>query len=166
MLSEASSRANRNRLCGENLENDAESKRDKLYSRISFWFAVFLSTLILVLYFERNPPDTEEVKKMRFFFRDNIMEVARFIKMTPEEMDVFAAMKKHPFYKTYVKASPADQGRIRALIHISGDYNANQYWFSLVFGWMILFAAIWFLGAITEGIIILVRQGNDVKPPA
>ncbi len=155
-----------NRLSEEILEDDQESKREKLYSRISFWTSLVLASLILVWYFERNPPDTEEIKKMRFFFKDNIMEVAEFIKLPPEEMDVFAAMHKHPFYKTYVKASPTEQGRIRALIHISGDYNANQYWFNLAFAWAVLFSTFWFLGVITEAIIDLVGRGKDVRPPA
>ncbi len=155
-----------NRLSEEILEDDQESKKEKLYSRISFWTSLVLASLILVWYFERNPPDTEEIKKMRFFFKDNIMEVAEFIKLPPEEMDVFAAMHKHPFYKTYVKASPTEQGRIRALIHISGDYNGNQYWFNLAFGWAVLFSTFWFLGVITEAIIVLVRRGKDVRPPA
>lgn len=147
------------------MENDQENKKDKLYSRISFWTALFLATLIVFLYCERNPPDTEEVKKMRIFFRDNIMEVAKFIKMRHEEMENFAAMHKHPFYKTFVKASLPEQGRIRALIHISGDYNSKQYWFSLVFAWAVLLATFWFLGVIAEAIIVLLRQGKDVKPP-
>lgn len=147
------------------MENDLESKRDKLYSRISFWTALFLATLIVYLYCERNPPDTGEVKKMRIYFRENIMEVSKFIKLRHEEMMISAAAHKHPFYKTYVKASPAEQGRIRALIHISGDYNSKQYWFSLVFGWGIAFATFWFLGAITEAIIALMRQGKNINPP-
>ncbi len=146
--------------------SDRNSKREKLYSRISFWASLILATLIIVWYCERNPPDTENIQKMRFFFRDNIMEVSKFIKLPPEEMDIFAAMHTHPFYKTYVKASVLEQGRIRALIHISGDYNSKQYWFNLVFGWAVLFTTFWFLGLITEAIIVLVREGENVKPPA
>ena len=104
------------------MENDQEAKREKLYSRISYWTSLILATLILVWYCERNPPDTEDVKKMRFFFKNNFMEVSKFIKLRHEEMEIYAAMHKHPFYKTYVKASLVEQGRIRALIHISGDY--------------------------------------------
>lgn len=143
-----------------------DSKREKLYSRISFWLSLILATLAIVLYYERNPPDTEDIKKMRFFFKENIMEVSKFIKLTPEEMDVYAAMHKHPFYKTYVKASQTEQNRIKALIHISNDYNSNSYWFNLIFAWTVVFTTLWFLGAITEGIIVLIRQGKDVKPPA
>ena len=155
-----------NQLNEATLENDKESQRDKLYSRISFWGSMVLATLIIVWYCERNPPDTEDIKKMRFYFKDNFMEISKFIKLPPEEMEIFAAMKKHPFYKTYVKASPVEQERIRALIHISGDYNSNQYWFNIVFAWAVIFSTFWFLGAITEGIIILVRQGDNVKPAA
>ena len=158
--------ANVNRLSEETLADDQDTKKEKLYSRISLWTSLVLATLILVLYCERNPPDTEDVKKMRFFFRDNIMEVSKFIKLPPEEMDIFAAMHKHPFYKTYVKASIIEQSRIRALIHISGDYNSNQYWFNLVFGWAVMFTTFWFLGVITEAIIVLVREGKNLKPPA
>jgi hypothetical protein len=143
-----------------------DSKREKLYSRISFWSSLILATLAIVLYYERNPPDTEDIKKMRVFFSENIMEVTQFIKLTPEEMDVNAAMHKHPFYKTFVKASQTEQDRIRALIHVSIDYSSNAYWFNLIFAWTVVFTTLWFLGAITEGIIVLVRQGKNVKPPA
>jgi hypothetical protein len=57
-----------------------ESKREKLYSRISFWLSLILATLAMVWYYERNPPDTEDIKKMRVFFKENIMEVTQFIK--------------------------------------------------------------------------------------
>jgi len=143
-----------------------EIKREKLYSRISFWSSLILATLAMVWYYERNPPDTEDIKKMRFFFKENIMEVTKFIKLPPEEMEIYAAMQSHPFYKTFVKASQTEQNRIRALIHISGDYNSNQYWFNLIFAWTVVFTTLWFLGAITEGIIVLIRQGKNVKPPA
>lgn len=150
----------------ESSKDIEDSKREKLYSRISFWLSLILATLAIVWYYERNPPDTEDIKKMRFFFKKNIMEVTKFIKLTPEEMDVYAAMHKHPFYKTYVKASQTEQNRIKALIHISGDYNSNSYWFNLIFAWTVVFTTLWFLGAITEGVIVLIRQGKDVKPPA
>ncbi|MGV7219927.1 MAG: hypothetical protein ACQ9MH_00220 [Nitrospinales bacterium] len=150
----------------ESSKDVQDSKREKLYSRISFWLSLILATLAMVWYYERNPPDTEEVKKMRIFFKENIMEVTQFIKLNHEEMDVAAAMHKHPFYKTFVKASQTEQDRIRALIHISVDYNSNSYWFNLIFAWTVVFTTLWFLGAITEGIIVLVRQGKNVKPPA
>jgi hypothetical protein len=81
-------------------------------------------------------------------------------------MDAYASMHKHPFYKTFVKASQTEQNRIRALIHISIDYSPNAYWFNLIFAWTVVFTTLWFLGAITEGIIVLLRQGKNVKPPA
>jgi hypothetical protein len=143
-----------------------DNKREKLYSRISFWASLILATLAMVWYYERNPPDTEDIKKMRVFFKKNIMEVTQFIKMNHEEMEVHAAMQKHPFYKTFFKASQTEQDRIRALIHISIDYSPNAYWFNLIFAWTVVFTTLWFLGAITEGIIVLLRQGKNVKPPA
>lgn len=140
------------------------AKMDKLYARISFWGSVALSTLIMVGYYEGNPPDTEEVKIMRHFFKDNVMTVTKFIKLGPEEIETFAAGQKHPFYKTYVKSSVLEQGRIRALIHISIDYNPNQYWFNIIFAWTIFFSTFWFIGMIIQGSIVLVRRGDDVKP--
>lgn len=150
----------------ETRNEEKDSKRDKIYARISFWSSVLLATLIMVWYYEATPPDTEEVKKMRHFFKDNVMTVTQFIKMRPEELEAFAEKQKHPFYKIYVKAPAVEQGRIRALIHISIDYNPNQYWFNIIFGWTIFFTTFWFIGMILQGVIVLVRQGKDVKPPA
>ncbi len=150
----------------ETRNEEKEAKRDKLYARISFWGSVLLATLVMVVYYEGNPPDTEEMKKMRRFFKDNVMTVTKFIKMRPEEMETFAARQKHPFYKTYVKSSVVEQGRIRALIHVSIDYNPNQYWFNIIFGWTIFFTTFWFIGIIIQGAIVLVRRGKDVKPAA
>ena len=141
---------------------EKEVKRDKLYARISFWGSALLATLIMVLYYEGTPPDTEEVKKMRRFFKDNVMTVTKFIKMKPEEMDAFAARERHPFYKTYVKSSVVEQGQINALIHVSIDYNPNQYWFNIIFGWAIFFTPFRSLAMKTVGKILEVfHQGPN-----
>ena len=70
----------------------------------------------------------------------------------------FAKTKKHPFYQTYLKSSEVEKERIKALIHISRDYSPNQYWFNILFLWMIAFTTLWFLGLILEAVIILVRR--------
>jgi hypothetical protein len=95
---------------------------------------------------------------MRLFFKENIMDVAKFIRLPSGELQGFAELKNHPFYQTYLKSSEVEKEKIRALIHISRDYNPNQYWFNIVFLWTIAFATLWFLGLILEAIIILVRR--------
>ena len=75
-----------------------------------------------------------------------------------KELTEFEKSKEHPFYQTYLKSSEVEREKIKALIHISRDYSSNQYWFNIIFLWMIAFFTLWFLGLILEAIIILVRQ--------
>jgi hypothetical protein len=100
---------------------------------------------------------------MRSFFKENVMDVAKFIRLPNDELRGFAALKSHPFYQTYLKSSEVEKEKIRALIHISRDYNPNQYWFNIVFLWTIAFATLWFLGLILEAIIILVRREDTER---
>jgi hypothetical protein len=95
---------------------------------------------------------------MRSFFKQNIMDVAKFIRLPREELEEFALSQKHPFYQTYLKSSEAEKERIKALIHISRDYSPNQYWFNIIFLWTIAFTTLWFLGLILEACIILMRR--------
>ena len=146
---------------GESLEQTEElrdNQKEVLNRRISFWLSFILAVGISFWYYALNPSDSTEMRKMRSFFKQNIMDVAKFIRLPREELEDFALSQKHPFYQTYLKSSEVEKEKIRALIHISRDYNPNQYWFNIVFLWTITFATLWFLGLILEAIIILVRR--------
>ena len=142
----------------EQIEKLRDNQKEVLSRRISFWLSFILAVGISFWYYTLNPPVSIEMRKMRSFFKENIMDVAKFIRLSNDELQEFAALKSHPFYQTYLKSSEVEKEKIRALIHISRDYNPNQYWFNIVFLGTIAFAAIWFLGLILEAIIILVRR--------
>ena len=150
---------------GEGLEKEEafrDEKKEGLSRRVSFWLSLSLATAITWWYCALNPPDSTEVRKMRLFFKENIMEVAKFIRFSNEELKEFAKFKNHPFYQTYLKSSVAEREKIKALIHMSRDYSPNQYWFNIVFLWAIAFTTLWFLGLMLEAVIILVRR-EDAK---
>jgi len=138
-------------------------KKEKLYRRISFWLSFILATAVVGWYAFSHPPDSPEVRKMRIFFKENIMEVTKFLAMERPEKVAFAAKKKHPFYQKYIQASEVEKDKIKALIHISADYTPFQYWFNIIFLWTIFFTTFWFIGLMAEGGIILVRQANAKK---
>ena len=146
----------------EQIEELRDNQKEVLSRRISFWLSFILAVGISFWYYALNPPDSTEMRKMRLFFKENIMDVAKFIRLSDDELQGFAALKSHPFYQTYLKSSEVEKEKIRALIHISRDYNPNQYWFNIVFLWTIAFATLWFLGLILEAIIILVRR-EDIE---
>ena len=135
-----------------------DEKKENRSRRISFWLSLVFATAITFWYCSLNPVESAEVQKMRLFFKENIMEVAKFIRLPDEELQEFAKSEKHPFYQTYLKSSEVERDKIKALIHISRDYSPNQYWFNIVFMWMIAFTTLWFLGLILEAVIILVRR--------
>ncbi|HAX47230.1 MAG TPA: hypothetical protein QF772_09045 [Nitrospinaceae bacterium] len=137
-----------------------DEKKENLSRRISFWFSLVVSIALTCWYYSSNPPDTTEMMKMRSFFKENIMDVAKFIRLPYGEMEQFAESKTHPFYKTYFKASGVEKDKIKALIHISRDYNPNQYWFNMMFLWVIAFTSLWFLGLMLEAVMILVRRDD------
>ena len=142
----------------EQTEEMRDSKKEVLNRRISFWLSFTLAVVITFWYYAMNPPDTNEMRKMRVFFKENIMDIAKFIRLPRDELKGFADSKNHPFYQTYLKSSKPEKEKINALIHISRDYSPNQYWFNMLFLWTIAFSALWFLGLILEACIILVRQ--------
>ena len=142
----------------EQIEELRDNQKEVLSRRISFWLSFILAIGISFWYYTLNPPASTEMRKMRLFFKENIIDVAKFIRLPEDELQGFAALKSHPFYQTYLKSSEVEKEKIRALIHISRDYNPNQYWFNIVFLWTIAFATLWFLGLILEAIIILVRR--------
>ena len=147
----------------EQIEELRDNQKEVLSRRISFWLSFVLAVGISFWYYALNPPDSTEMRKMRLFFKENIMDVAKFIRLPDDELQGFAALKSHPFYQTYLKSSEVEKEKIRALIHISRDYSPNQYWFNIVFLWTIAFATLWFLGLILEAIIILVRREDTAR---
>ena len=144
-------------------EDHIINQKEIFNRRVSFWLSFTLAIVITWWYYSLNPPDSTEMRKMRLFFKENIMDVATFIRLPNDELREFTTLKSHPFYQTYLKSSEVEKEKIRALIHISRDYNPNQYWFNIVFLGTIAFAAIWFLGLILEAIIILVRRDDTER---
>ena len=142
----------------EQIEELRDNQKEVLSRRISFWLSFILAVGISFWYYALNPPDSTEMRKMRLFFKENIIDVAKFIRLPDDELQGFAALKSHPFYQTYLKSSEVQKEKIRALIHISRDYSPNQYWFNIIFLWTIAFTTLWFLGLILEAVIILVRR--------
>ena len=147
----------------EQIEELRDNQKEVLSRRISFWLSFILAVGISFWYYTLNPPASTEMRKMRLFFKENIIGVAKFIRLPDNELQGFAALKSHPFYQTYLKSSEVEKEKIRALIHISRDYNPNQYWFNIVFLWTIAFTTLWFLGLILEAIIILVRREDTAR---
>ena len=147
----------------EQIEELRDNQKEVLSRRISFWLSFILAVGISFWYYALNPPDSTEMRKMRLFFKENIMDLAKFIRLPDDELQEFAALKSHPFYQTYLKSSEVEKEKIRALIHISRDYSPNQYWFNIIFLWTIAFATLWFLGLILEAIIILVRRDDTER---
>ena len=147
----------------EQIEELRDNQKEVLSRRISFWLSFILAVGISFWYYVLNPPDSAEMRKMRLFFKENIIDVAKFIRLPDDELQEFAALKSHPFYQTYLKSSEVEKEKIRALIHISRDYSPNQYWFNIIFLWTIAFATLWFLGLILEAIIILVRREDTAR---
>jgi len=147
----------------EQIEELRDNQKEVLSRRISFWLSFILAVGISFWYYALNPPDSTEMRKMRLFFKENIMDVAKFIRLPDDELQGFVVLKSHPFYQTYLKSSEVEKEKIRALIHISRDYSPNQYLFNIVFLWTIAFTTLWFLGLILEAIIILVRREDTAR---
>ena len=138
-----------------------EEKWDKIYGQVSFWTSLILTTLLCYWYYNANPPAEGAMKKMRIFIAKNAVDISHFLRLQLEEQETFAAKKKHPFYKNFVKASMVEREKIRSLAHKSFDYKPAQYWVNLIFLWVVFFTTFWFLGLITQAIIQLNRRGRD-----
>ena len=147
----------------EQIEELRDNQKEVLSRRVSFCLSFILAIVITWWYYSLNPPDSKEMQKMRLFFKENVMDVAKFIRLPNDELQGFAALKSHPFYQPYIMSSEVEKEKIRALIHISRDYSPNQHWFNIVFLWTIAFATLWFLGLILEAIIILVRREDTAR---
>jgi len=142
---------------------EIEDSKEKLISRISLWVSIFLTSAIAIWYYQTTPPDSPEVVRMRVFFKEKNREVMTFLNMDRNEQIAFAYKNKHPFYKSYVMTSTVEQERIRSLAHISTDFTPNQYWFNLVFMWVIFFTAFWFLGLMAEACIVIMRRNSHAR---
>jgi len=147
----------------EPIHQEIEDSKEKLISRISLWVSIILTTLVVIWYYNDNPPDSPAVVKMRVFFKENNRDVMTFIDLPRNEMIEFAYKKKHPFYLKYVNASESEKAKLKALIHISTDYTPNQYWFNLFFAWVIFFTTFWFIGLMIEACIILMRRNSEAR---
>jgi len=145
------------------IEDDPNEKNRKFISRISFWISIIASTGLVVWYGLTNPPDSKEVQKMRLFFKENSREVSVFIALPRDEMKAYAEKKRHPFYRSFIKKSEPERDKIRAMIHISIDYTPYQYWFNLVFLWIIAFTTLWFFGLMTEGALVIVGKEREAR---
>ena len=147
----------------EPILQEIEDSKEKLNSRISLWVSLILTTLVVIWYYNDNPPDSPAVVKMRVFFKENNRDVMTFVDLPRNEMIAFAYKKKHPFYLKYVNASESEKAKLKALIHISTDYTPNQYWFNLFFAWVIFFTTFWFIGLMVEACIILMRRNSESR---
>ena len=147
----------------EPILQEIEDSKEKLISRISLWVSLILTTLVVIWYYNDNPPDSPAVVKMRTFFKENNRDVMTFIDLPRNEMIAFAYKKKHPFYLKFVTASESEKAKLKALIHISTAFTPNQYWFNLFFAWVIFFTTFWFIGLMVEACIILMRRNSESR---
>ena len=147
----------------EPILQEIEDSKEKLISRISLWTSLILTTLVVIWYYNDNPPDSPAVVKMRVFFKENNRDVMTFVDLPRNEMIAFAYKKKHPFYLKFVNASESEKAKLKALIHISTDFTPNQYWFNLFFAWVIFFTTFWFIGLMVEACIILMRRNSESR---
>ena len=146
----------------EVIEEIEEERQEKFGRRICFWVSVILASAFTFWYYQSNPPESEEVKRMRQFFKDNKRQVMEFIRMDIEKLEGYAKKQQHPFYMSYVKASVNEKDKIKALIHTSVDYSPNQYWFNLFFLWAMTLTAVWFIALMAQGCLILVRRDPNL----
>lgn len=147
----------------EEKTEEIDDTLDQWVGKASLWGSVLLALLVTGWYYQHSPPDTREVQTMRLYFKGNSATLITFIRMRYEEKEEFAAQQKHPFYKSYMKASEVEKQKINALIHVSTDYTPNQYWFNLVFLGAIFFMTFWFLGLIGQGVLNLMRRNPIAK---
>ncbi len=142
----------------DNVVHEKEDTKEKFYSAVSFWVSVLLASALVYYYYTTTPPDSPARQRMRIYFRDNIHKVMEFVKMPPKEMKQFAMKQKHPFYMLYYRSSVNEKEKTKALIHISTDYRPAQYWFNLLFLWTIWFTTLWFIGKMTEAVLLLMQK--------
>ena len=62
-------------------ESDSEvwdEKKEKLYSKISLWLSLIVTTALVVGYYTKNYPDSEEVQNMWMFLNEHHIGVRKF----------------------------------------------------------------------------------------
>ena len=74
----------------EQAPQELNDRVDKLVGKISLWASVLLATLAGYWYYTDKPPDTQEMVKMRLFFKTNVIEVGEFLRMPIEKQDEVA----------------------------------------------------------------------------
>lgn len=93
-------------------EDHKSNQKDVFNRRVSFWLSFIFAIVITWWYCSLNPPGSTEMRKMRLFFKENIMDVAKFIRLPDDELQGFAALKSHPFYQTYLKSSEVEKKKL------------------------------------------------------
>lgn len=146
----------------EVLNEVEDEQREKFGRRICFWLALVVSTVAAFLYFQNNPQESEEVQRMRLYFKENKRTVMEFLRLPHEKLEGFAKKQTHPFFMSFVKASVNEKGRIKAMIHNSVDYSPNQYWFNLFFLWMLVFLGVWFIALMAQAMLMQVKKNPRV----
>ena len=142
---------------------EIDDNTERLIRRISLWTSLLLTAAVVVWYYQANPRDSPEIIKMRMFFKERNMEVGKFINLDKDEQVAFAYKNKHPFYKKYIKASTVEQERIRSLIHISRDFTPTQYWYNLIFLFVMSFTTFWYIGLMIEACIVIMRRNSEAR---
>ncbi len=146
----------------EVLSEVEDEQREKFGRRICFWLALVVSTVAAFLYFQNNPQESEEVQRMRLYFKENKRTVMEFLRLPHDKLEAFAKKQTHPFFMSFVKASVNEKGRIKAMIHNSVDYSPNQYWFNLFFLWMLVFLGVWFIALMAQAMLMQVKKNPRV----
>ncbi len=147
----------------EPILEEIDDNTEKWIRRISLCVSLILTTVLVIWYYQENPPDSPEVIKMRMFFKANNRAVGKFLNLDRNEQIAFAFKNKHPFYNRYIKSSTVEQEKIRSLFHISTDYTPNQYWFNLFFMWVMCFTTFWFIGLMAEACIVIMRRNSEAR---
>ena len=65
----------------ETSEEFRDEKKENLSRRVSFWLSFLGATVMTCWYCWLNPVESTEVQKMRLFFKENIIDVAKFIRL-------------------------------------------------------------------------------------
>ena len=78
----------------ETKEEFRDEKKENLSRRVSFWLSFLGATVMTCWYCWLNPVESTEVQKMRLFFKENIIDVAKFIRLPREELEEFAKSKR------------------------------------------------------------------------
>ena len=117
----------------EPIHQEIEDQKEKLISRISLWVSIILTTIVVIWYYNENPPDSPAVVKMRVFFKENNRDVMKFIDLPRKEMIAFAYKKIGPEKVVYASDHPyiLQQDSLMATCDFFDKYNfssTDQEW--------------------------------------